>query len=716
MSTDVERLIIERTLCVPIPDGPAGDGSAVARQFDAALMSVGFKLSPELFAGLCALSAGAVLDLAVRVLDTVRRLVGDHVQHNVYFRDFPRNVPDTMEFWTECLLEALADPEAAARVHGETALLGTLNLLSLPRYGRYLHSYDEMLAAHAEFVHGAGDRVTVLARGGDPVVAARELYLRMAGATTPGNDDDRAALRVLAARCASDEVQPQDIPVRENRALINAVRLAAGAPVLANTVTDVLRLACALSDGDVTLAQPTRFRPFGRATRRGLLAALDGVIAANRDALADVNRYREQWKRLGERLHPHEFPQWPHAGEVFAVARGDERVRSTASRVEELLGAGEPDAAAALLQRSAPGMLYRSADRLLRATATATGQQAIANRLADSASRVSGRVLLSLREHLADRSAGGRRVFVNRHARGHIADDTRPPIADEVVATLTAALDGHLRERLTGPRWVVDPAILDVALPISGKSVASGFGTLPRGSRSRVDGELLRFFVHWRQARQRTDFDLSALLLDSDFRNPAQLSFTNLGTLGGRHSGDITSAPEGASEFIDLTLPLIPSSVVVPQVNIYDGEGFEQVAESFFGYMIRDASEEGAPYEPRTVRMKSELRGQGRVALPLVFVRDADGWEAVWLHLYLTGDPGFNQVENNRATTTDLVRSILARRYLTVGYLAELVDARIGEPDTVGEPVTYIGLERPEKLPEGSVVVTPANLGGLIPG
>ena len=85
---------------------------------------------------------------------------------------------------------------------------------------------------------------------------------------------------------------------------------------------------------------------------------------------------------------------------------------------------------------------------------------------------------------------------------------------------------------------------------------------------------------------------------------------------------------------------------------MYAGEGFEEVAESFFGFMERDGEQAAAPYEPRTVRMKSDLRGAGRVALPLVFRRDdAGGWTAKWMHLFLRGAVNFNMVETNKVST-----------------------------------------------------------------
>jgi len=273
---------------------------------------------------------------------------------------------------------------------------------------------------------------------------------------------------------------------------------------------------------------------------------------------------------------------------------------------------------------------------------------------------------------------------------------------------------------------LVDPAVLDVALPLSGKATAAGLGVLPRGSVSPVDGELLRFFVYWKESRQRTDFDLSALMLDARYETLAWLSYTALTELEGEHSGDITEAPDGASEFINLRLGAARGTYIVPQVNIFAGEGFEEVEESFFGFMLRETEQQGRPFEPATVRMKSELRGPGRVALPLAFRRAQDGsWTAKWLHLYLRGTPSANRVEGNRVTVATLLRGMVEREYLTVRYVTGLMAESKGEGATKvtlwdggalpSGPVTYIGLERPDGLHPGSRVITPENLRDLIP-
>lgn len=502
--------------------------------------------------------------------------------------------------------------------------------------------------------------------------------------------------------------------------------MTAGLPLVAvDTVLDVLRTACQSSGGDVTLAESTRFRSFSRRERRVLLAALDRVVAANEGKLGDVSRFAGRFKRLGEYLHPHEYPQFPNAREVFAVARGDRKApQSIASRAEAAFKQGDIAAAASTLV-SAPGLLMRSLDRLLRQADSAEDVRSIADATSKVLGSVSGRVLCSVREHLINRSEpDAARVFTTRTRRAWVTPDERAPLSREVIDEVNALIDAELTSRL--PKYeklVVDPAVLDVALPLSGKASEDGFAVLPRGSVSPIEGEVLRFFTYWRQASQRTDFDLSALLLDSDFRYLGHVSWTNYHDDGAVYSGDLTEAPDGATEFIDIPLDSIDAAYVVPEVHVYSGEGFDEVAESMFGWMTRDRDQAGAPFEARTVRTRSDMRGTGRVALPIIFGRDTDGtWTATWLHLYLSGSPNFNRVETNRVSTATLARGLVQRDYLTVGYLVGLMRSSGTEISTwepgieLAAPVTFLGVHAPDELlPEESEKITLEQLNQLIP-
>jgi hypothetical protein len=207
-------------------------------------------------------------------------------------------------------------------------------------------------------------------------------------------------LRFLAEACIGAEIP--EIRVRENLAVVNAVRVRQGVAPLVRDPTDVLRLAAELPGADVTVATAPRFVSMPRAWRRALLSALDGVDAGK---YSDVLAHAEVWKRLGmylppERAVPGELAE-SGAEFAFAVARGETGVRTLASKAEEAFAHDDVRAAAGWLS-AAPGMFWRSLDRLLR-TGDAQAAGLVAGYAERTAAEVSGRVLLSVREHLANR-------------------------------------------------------------------------------------------------------------------------------------------------------------------------------------------------------------------------------------------------------------------------------------------------------------------------
>lgn len=255
-----------------------------------------------------------------------------------------------------------------------------------------------MLAHHDELIPALTDRMTILHLADSLAAQSAGLFAELAGSAVPLSGERLDALRLLAGALAGQSVP--EVLMRENLAVINAARVRAGSMPVVGTPDDVLRLAAELCGGDVTLRTPTRFVSLPRPQRRLLLAAL-GRVADGR--LGDVPRHAEQWKRLGERLHPHESAS-DAVRSVFAVARGETRARSLMSRAEAAFTAGDALEAAVVLA-DAPGMLWRSADRLLR-TVRPADIDVLAGRFATAAPDVSGRVLLSVREHLQNPTSG----------------------------------------------------------------------------------------------------------------------------------------------------------------------------------------------------------------------------------------------------------------------------------------------------------------------
>jgi len=746
--------VIKRTCRVPALDGPlVGTGAAVVQQLDAVLATIGFKLSAALLAHLAARDEVIVQEYAAQIIAAVREIVGDHVAHNPYFIDFPNNVPDTWEFWRTCIIDTLkqngfTDEQAAAILDAFESTEGIkVSLLDLSLYGTVQHSYQEMIAHHARLITNIDEHFTILHLGMDVWSEVRALLDGIAACPVPLGDHDLAILTELAPHCP----MPAHIPLRENRAVINAARVRAGKHANVDTLTDVLRLAAALSGGDVTLETPTKFTSLPRRIRRLLMAALDHLVATDPchgrrqqiPRIADVLHHREAWKRLGERLHPHEYDQYPDAQQVFAVARGDTPMRNLASFLEAAFHVGDFQTALRWAA-NAPGVLMRNMDRLARMAAPYADRcEDLCAAVIAAMPHVSGRVLIQLVQHLTNRlTPMSARVFIPRRGRAHTADDTREPLDPELARSLYSALWHELGRRMPQVDVVVvDPAIYELAVPLTGKNVGQGFRVLPRGSVTQLpEGELLRFFMYWRQAADRTDYDLSVIFLDAQFMLADQVSYTNLRTGFARHSGDITHAEDGATEFIDITLADVPDHIqyIVPQVYVFGGEGFDVVDESMFGFMVRNADQQGLPFEPGTVEHRSDVRNSTATALPLVFVRSAmDGrWYAKWLHLGAGQSARWaNQVETRHRTISGLVAGLMGYQNITLGQLLSNWGAsgRVGRfmqttpggkdvfdelgrptamPDT---PVTYIGFEAPEDLPEGSRVITLNRLAELIP-
>jgi len=104
-----------------------------------------------------------------------------------------------------------------------------------------------------------------------------------------------------------------------------------------------------------------------------------------------------------------------------------------------------------------------------------------------------------------------------------------------------------------------------------------------------------------KDGRDRTDLDLSALTLDHNSNFKTFIAYFNLKELGGYHSGDITSAPDGVSEFIDIEISKFLNTgirYVLMSVNSYTNQPYCDLPICFAGFMIRQFPNSGEIYDP----------------------------------------------------------------------------------------------------------------------
>lgn len=156
-------------------------------------------------------------------------------------------------------------------------------------------------------------------------------------------------------------------------------------------------------------------------------------------------------------------------------------------------------------------------------------------------------------------------------------------------------------------------------------------------------------FLWWMDGASRTDIDLSAELMGEGFMHLDTLAYYNLVGYGGCHSGDIVSAPEGASEFIDVSISKLRElqvRYVAMVVTSYTQQPYVELPECFAGWMARKAPDSGEVYEPRTLQNRLDLTADTRVAIPIVF--DLKERVAVWCDMALRNNPFFsNNVAGN---------------------------------------------------------------------
>lgn len=593
------------------------------------------------------------LALLEKLLDTtLREQLGAHRLFDPMYPNFPKQVIKASDL--ELLLNAL--------LHYTGDWLGVRILpdyVKKPRKALKLSSPPKLL-----------DIATI----GD----VRALFAQMAASNVALSADDLADMAVLLDFFNSTGIADKliraaapTIVQKENLAAFTAVAVNRGhdaVPLLAAfaSATDVLRLGMALSGGDVSLSALSKLKSFTRKERKLLLGLLDriGETDPNR-ALADLFLRREVFLRLGERLHPGEYSaQFPTAHKLFEDLRATRKPENENHVIQTLIEAGETAEAVALLARR-PGVLARSLANVLRKS-DAESRAGIIEVFAQVAAQVSTPVLLQVMNYFRYPGPAGLRVFMPKALTGKLftladADLDNSGLAqcrDRVAEICEAALVSRFGELESLGNVYVDPLLRSQFVPFAQRSASKALRTIARGSRIDLPAEdkITRFFLWWSETGQdkngqalasssRIDVDLSVVALDADFGYVSHCSWTELRNAGMTHSGDITSAPKGACEFIDVCYEKLPAdwAYIVLVVNSFTGQTFAEMPECFVGWMGRQHGNRGEVFEPRTVQNKIDLTVASQMAMPAVI--DVKHGQVIWADLAVKAASGYYYVE-----------------------------------------------------------------------
>ncbi|MFJ2320311.1 TerD family protein [Pseudomonas sp. NPDC087817] len=637
-----QELFLRRRSKVHVPMGTGGATRAHVASAIQEIAAFRCVLSESLIEQIGGLSPAELKHWLRDIIGMLRRRAGAHVHHRPFYPDFPEQVLQASD--------------------AELYLNAVMHYLTLRRLPATEHSRPPLLEGNfIPWVIESGS-VSEFESLLEPLVSSR----------TSLSEEETADVVWFIREYKSDvfRLLPETIPFREIRALVGGaliLHVASDARVdtflqrNVETATDVLRLAVALSGGDVSLTTAsTRFKAMKRSMRRLFLRLLDNIP----DAVEDVMRHAERWKRLAEVLHPGDYAEkYPRALAAITAARRNEPPATFNSRVETMLAQRDIATLVPILQ-SRPGEFARRLDVTLR---RATETESVLDAFEAVAAHVSSPVLLQLLAQLRAPRPLPLRAFTPKgsFAKVFAIKDRREPLTPETLARAARICENALVQRFASlpplGRCFIDPALREYKVPLAQRASSKSLRTLVRGSRLPVpDTRFIRLFLWWKNGRERTDIDLSAAFFDADFVFKDTVAYYNLKGYGGYHSGDIVDAPDGASEFIDLDIDVLVEQgirYVVTSINSYTQQPYCDLPECFAGWMARTDTASGEVYEPRTVFDRIDIASDTVICLP--FVMDLQERRMIWADLGLTSSPRWNNVGNNLSGVSLMLRALV---------------------------------------------------------
>jgi hypothetical protein len=604
--------------------------------FQAEVMRLGFIMGQDLTDMLSRLSDKRLGEVYAEIIPILAKMVGDDVEWEPFYPNFPSQVMEvsSIELFVNAILHYFTEGTWRPDFVKEARLPAFENVefktLHLAEDHDLIHIFGEMLSSN--------------------------------GALTPADLKFMDRILDVAREEDINEHMPDSIPFKENLCWFVAECIqrgwnSVGMQVL-KTATDILRVATHLSGGDVSLATNTKFKSFGRPLRRAFMERLEQVV--NTD---DIFRHRGKWVRLAHSLHAGDYRSTaPEAVATLNEARNrSAKYRTFDSKVESAIAGGDKSTAVELLT-TRPGVFARRLDHMIRTF----GARGVVTPFLNVADQIDTRVLLQLYGHFNTRTEEvDRRVVWPKSGKSTLLKTKLDALSEWSVKKIRSGIEDILRERFSKldslGNVYVDESLLECPVPLNLRNASEALNTVARGTRIPfADKEALRLFIYWKGR----DIDLSANMYTDGFAQQSHVSYTQLRNGFACHSGDITHAPNGACEFIDIDIKKALEAgyrYIAMSVLVYSGPNFDDHEICYAGWMTRNGVQSNEIFDPKTVEQKIDLTASSKKAIPVIF--DLQERQAIWLDM-ATGRGADNlvrpnNVENNSATLYDAVESAL---------------------------------------------------------
>jgi hypothetical protein len=655
----INEIYLRRNKKVLIKDGGEKTDFSYVATIQKNIEPLGFILSAAVIEQLQTLSVDQLSLFHTELIAELKKLIGVHKKYEPFYPHFPQEVMDSTEarLYQNAMLHYWSNGFYRPDGHGLASLWSRLKQ-------SIFHSDVEKAFT-----------LKLINLGTETDFEAT--FVHLVNAKTSLSETDKSDLEWFMRKFGDEIIRllPEQFSQRENLAFVGSLLLLhckSGALYLnekIQTATDCLRLAVALSKGDISLAEPTKFKKISRSNRRFILRQLDKLHSP----VEDMFRHTEMWKRLGEVLHPGEYAlKFPSAYIAIEAIRDGKKPFTFNSKIERLLEDSDVEVARLELVKR-PGELVRRLDHLLRKNDSI---DALGTSLNECISSVSTSVLVQAHKHFLLRTAQDKQSILGEDElriffpKGEVAKvwtskDLRKNLRSEDCNVLINSIETELivrfRKLPSLGNCFLDSKLVDFMIPFSQRSASKALRTIARGSRLPLPYcEIMRLFIWWKNGKDRTDIDLSVALFDADYSHLDTIAYYNLKSYGAYHSGDIVDAPDGASEFIDLNVASLSKRnvrYIVMAINGYTRQPFCDLPECFAGWMARTEVASREIFEPRSLVDRVDLSSNTNISLPLIV--DLLTQQIIWSDIALKSYPNWgNNVKSNLKGISLMLRAL----------------------------------------------------------
>ncbi|WP_338968609.1 hypothetical protein [Fusobacterium polymorphum] len=464
------------------------------------------------------------------------------------------------------------------------------------------------------------------------------------------------------------------------------------------TATDILRLIAKISADELN-NKHIHFAYFSRTELSQLMTKLENL----QNPMPDIKRYSKPWhtffKLYAKKIN---FNKYPKVRKAVDMLFGDISYMTERGKINEQIN-------------RLPAMSEEELDNFVKEYTVFYGDYirgilSLLNKakenqyeklllgLENCVTKVNTRILFQLYDRVINLQEKDKTVprLVNSKGKWRKLRESislSDELLNRVLQIVEDGIKTQLKEKENLGKVYIDKSYKDIMLTTSEKDSNVSLRPMTRGSRIAFNpnAEVLRFFVAWKNLDEKTlkeltpmysrvDVDLSALSFDKDFKFKRVVAYYNQKEMGFAFSGDITDAPEGALEYIDILdlekLKKKGDRYILMQIRSYNGYTFEEINSVYAGVMeltSNEAKEKKNMYSTAITQGFQIMSPQITTNTILV---DLVKFEYVWLDMNMANykvDTFQNSLTYEEIPyLNDLLKYFMKKQYVTMYDLLKL--------------------------------------------